>query len=215
MPSKRSARVMPDFEFFTPGQDGIPMDNSPEARRKRAINTDWMAKYRTISPYLYSVDAKGRPRKPDAAPVHPTWPPPPGLRRKQLENLRIYRRQLLSFEQAERFNNASRKLQRMWRHNRVWGHAMRVGLSRISSARKIQRVWLGKKGRMRWRARFDLVDGLISSLRLQLASTEVWYVLDFRAHACTLVLDTREKAAEHMRHLRARHSANFPSIAGE
>ena len=209
MPSKRSARVMPDFEFFIPGQDGIPVDNTPEGRRKRAINTDWMAKYRTISPYLYSVDAKGRPRKPDSAPVHPTWPPPPGLRRKQLENLRIYRRQLMSFEQAERFNAAAKKLQRMWRHNRVWGHAMRVGLSRISSARKIQRVWLGKKGRMRWRARFDLVDGLNrAALRLQLT----WYrksgmFSTFVLMRALWVLDTREKAAEHMRHLRARHSA--------
>ena len=209
MPSKRSARVMPDFEFFIPGEDGIPVDNTPEARRKRAINTDWMSKYRTISPYLYSVDAKGRPRKPDAAPVHPTWPPPPGLRRKQLENLRIYRRQLMSFEQAERFNKAAKRLQRMWRHNRVWGHAMRVGLWRISSARKIQRVWLGKKGRMRWRARFDLVDGLNrAALRLQLT----WYrksgmFSTFVLMRALWVLDTREKAAEHMRHLRARHSA--------
>jgi hypothetical protein len=49
----------PDFDFFKP-------------------KGDWMQKYRAVSPWLYSVDKRGKPIDPSTlaslAPTHPIWP---------------------------------------------------------------------------------------------------------------------------------------------
>ena len=179
--------------------------------RSKIDPDEWMIKYKKISPFLYSIDPKGKkPLDPRNAPEHPIWPPPPELRRQQLENLRLYKRNLISYELALAFTNSAKILQKMWRHSRVWGAALRLGLKRIHSARLIQRVWLGRMyGRKIWRARFDEVDGLHrAALRLQLS----WYrrsgmYSTFVLMRALWVLDTREKNQAHLKHLRQRGNA--------